>query len=185
MERPSRAARRSIPRTTRTTPPAPIRPTADDRRPGADRRLDLSALSGRRASPAGGSGSLAAALVSRLDRHRLRPPGRRGGDRGRGRADQIAAANARAGRRGRRARARARADRAPEYIAQQARGYRLGGPREIPFTPRSVGAGAAADAPGFGVVRLGATRSAQTPLEVLAVAAVRPDGLTVRPAGRS
>ncbi len=52
----------------------------------------------------------------------------------------------------------------PAFIAQQARGYGLGGPREIPF---SLGPGASplpSDAPGSAAVRLGAPTSV-SPLE--------------------
>jgi len=52
-----------------------------------------------------------------------------------------------------------------EYVAQQARSYGLGGPREIPF---SVGAGLTPlppNAPGTAGERLGSTARTQSPLE--------------------
>lgn len=53
----------------------------------------------------------------------------------------------------------------PEYVAQQARAYRFGGAREIPFTlDRSVPA-PVDGAPGSASVRLGAQVGKKTPLE--------------------
>lgn len=52
-----------------------------------------------------------------------------------------------------------------EYILQQARGYRLGIPNEIPFTLSPDAPALAADAPGSAAVRLGAGEPAVTPLE--------------------
>jgi cell division protein FtsB len=51
------------------------------------------------------------------------------------------------------------------YIEQQAREYRLGGPREIPFILADGAPPVAADAPGTAATRLGATAGAGTPLE--------------------
>jgi cell division protein FtsB len=53
----------------------------------------------------------------------------------------------------------------PRYIEQQARGYRLGGAKEVPFTLAPHAPALADDAPGSASVRLGAERSRVTPLE--------------------
>jgi cell division protein FtsB len=52
-----------------------------------------------------------------------------------------------------------------EYILQQARGYRLGIPNEIPFSLSPDAPPLAADAPGSAAVRLGAGEPPVTPLE--------------------
>jgi cell division protein FtsB len=54
----------------------------------------------------------------------------------------------------------------PEYVAQQARAYRFGGPREIPFTLSPAVADPVDGAPGSASVRLGATTDRRSPLEV-------------------
>jgi hypothetical protein len=51
------------------------------------------------------------------------------------------------------------------YVVQQARGYRLGGEKEIPFTLADDAPPLPDDAPGSASVRLGADRSRVTPLE--------------------
>jgi cell division protein FtsB len=51
------------------------------------------------------------------------------------------------------------------YIEQQARGYRLGAAKEIPFTLAPHAPALADDAPGSASVRLGAAHSRATPLE--------------------
>lgn len=53
----------------------------------------------------------------------------------------------------------------PEYVAQQARGYRLGSPREIPFTLDPSIPTPGPNAPGSASVRLGADEARVTPLE--------------------
>jgi cell division protein FtsB len=53
----------------------------------------------------------------------------------------------------------------PEYVAQQARGYRFGGSHEIPFTMAPSVAPPVDGAPGSASVRLGARDDRQTPLE--------------------
>ena len=53
----------------------------------------------------------------------------------------------------------------PEYVAQQARGYRLGSSREIPFTLDSAVPTPGPNAPGSASVRLGADEDRVTPLE--------------------
>ena len=53
----------------------------------------------------------------------------------------------------------------PEYVAQQARGYQLGEPREIPFTLDQSVATPVDGAPGSASVRLGAHDDRRTPLE--------------------
>lgn len=53
----------------------------------------------------------------------------------------------------------------PEYVAQQARGYRLGSTREIPFTLDSAVPTPGPNAPGSASVRLGAEEDRVTPLE--------------------
>jgi cell division protein FtsB len=53
----------------------------------------------------------------------------------------------------------------PEYVAQRARAYRLGGPNEIPFTLAPSVAAPVDGAPGSASVRLGARDDRQTPLE--------------------
>lgn len=50
------------------------------------------------------------------------------------------------------------------YIGQQARGYRLGEPREIPFVLADDAPPLAADAPGTAAVRLGAVGDVVSPL---------------------
>ena len=52
-----------------------------------------------------------------------------------------------------------------EYIVQQARGYGLGSPREIPFTLAADAPALPADAPGSASVRVGAPTDRVTPLE--------------------
>ena len=51
------------------------------------------------------------------------------------------------------------------YIEQQARGYRLGKPREIPFSLADDSPALAADAPGTAAARLGAVVDRASPLE--------------------
>ena len=53
----------------------------------------------------------------------------------------------------------------PAWIVQQARGYRMGGVREVPFMIADGAPSLAPDAPGSASVRLGATTDAPTPLE--------------------
>jgi cell division protein FtsB len=53
----------------------------------------------------------------------------------------------------------------PEYIAQQARGYGIGSPKEIPFTLDPSVPGPAADAPGSAALRLGAPEDPGSPLD--------------------
>lgn len=53
----------------------------------------------------------------------------------------------------------------PTYVAQQARGYRLGTTREIPFTLDPSVASPGPNAPGSASVRLGAAEARVTPLE--------------------
>lgn len=53
----------------------------------------------------------------------------------------------------------------PRYVALVARGYRLGGSDEIPFTLSAEAPPLAADAPGSASVRLGAEPSGRSPLE--------------------
>ena len=52
-----------------------------------------------------------------------------------------------------------------EYFVQQARGYRLGQPEEIPFTLSPDAPPLGADAPGSAAVRLGAESEPATPLD--------------------
>ncbi|MBA2373041.1 MAG: hypothetical protein H0V74_02405 [Chloroflexi bacterium] len=52
-----------------------------------------------------------------------------------------------------------------EYIVQQARGYGLGGPDEIPFMLAADAPPLAADAPGSASVRVGADLERRSPLE--------------------
>lgn len=52
-----------------------------------------------------------------------------------------------------------------DYIEQQARGYRLGKPREIPFVLADDAPALASDAPGTAAVRLGAVVDRANPLE--------------------
>jgi len=52
-----------------------------------------------------------------------------------------------------------------DYIDQQARGYRLGKPREIPFVLADDAPALASDAPGTAAVRLGAVVDRANPLE--------------------
>jgi cell division protein FtsB len=54
------------------------------------------------------------------------------------------------------------------YIAQAARGYRLGTAREVPFTLADDAPALPADAPGSATVRLGAQVEAVTPLDAWA-----------------
>ena len=53
----------------------------------------------------------------------------------------------------------------PEYIAQQARGYNIGSPKEIPFTLDPSVPGPAADAPGSAALRVGAAEDRRSPLD--------------------
>jgi len=53
----------------------------------------------------------------------------------------------------------------PEYVAQQARAYRFGAAREIPFTLDPSVTAPVDGAPGSASVRLGAKDNRQTPLE--------------------
>lgn len=53
----------------------------------------------------------------------------------------------------------------PEFIEQQARAYRLGAPREIPFTIEDGAPALPPDAPGSTGVRLGATAERPSPLQ--------------------
>jgi cell division protein FtsB len=53
----------------------------------------------------------------------------------------------------------------PEYVAQEARGYGLGRPREVPFSLGSDAPGLPPDAPGSAAVRLGEEPPSRTPLE--------------------
>jgi cell division protein FtsB len=53
----------------------------------------------------------------------------------------------------------------PGYIAQQAREYRLGMPREIPFTLADDAPPLGPDAPGSAAVRLGAVADRRSPIE--------------------
>jgi cell division protein FtsB len=53
----------------------------------------------------------------------------------------------------------------PAYVGQQARAYRFGGAREIPFTLDPSVPAPVDGAPGSASVRLGAQQSRQTPLE--------------------
>ncbi len=52
-----------------------------------------------------------------------------------------------------------------DYIVQQARGYRLGSAREVPFTLQGPVPSLPADAPGAFGTRLGAAEVRHTPLE--------------------
>jgi cell division protein FtsB len=52
-----------------------------------------------------------------------------------------------------------------EYVVQQARAYRLGSTREIPFALEADPPALAPDAPGMAAVRLGAEEERRTPLE--------------------
>lgn len=51
------------------------------------------------------------------------------------------------------------------YIVQQARAYRLGSPREVPFTLAQPAPSLAPDAPGSAGVRVGAAEERHSPLE--------------------
>ena len=51
------------------------------------------------------------------------------------------------------------------YIVQEARAYRLGAAREVPFTLQQPAPSLAADAPGSAGVRLGADEGARRPLD--------------------
>jgi cell division protein FtsB len=53
----------------------------------------------------------------------------------------------------------------PEYVAQQARGYRVGSRQEIPFTLDPSVPDPGPDAPGSASLRVGATEERPTPLE--------------------
>jgi hypothetical protein len=53
----------------------------------------------------------------------------------------------------------------PMYIAQEARRYRIGTDREVPFTLDSAVPAPSADAPGSAALRLGARQKSMTPLE--------------------
>jgi cell division protein FtsB len=53
----------------------------------------------------------------------------------------------------------------PMYIAQEARRYRIGTDREVPFTLDSSVPAPSADAPGSAALRLGARQKSMTPLE--------------------
>ena len=53
----------------------------------------------------------------------------------------------------------------PEYIAQQARGYGIGSPKEIPFTLDPSVPAPAGDAPGSAALRLGAPQEPGSPLD--------------------
>jgi cell division protein FtsB len=53
----------------------------------------------------------------------------------------------------------------PEYIAQQARGYSIGSPKEIPFTLDPSVPRPAADAPGSAALRVGAVEDRRSPLD--------------------
>jgi hypothetical protein len=53
----------------------------------------------------------------------------------------------------------------PEYVSQQARAYRFGAAKEIPFTLDPSVPAPLDGAPGSASVRLGARESRQTPLE--------------------
>jgi cell division protein FtsB len=53
----------------------------------------------------------------------------------------------------------------PAYIAQQAREYRLGDPREIPFIIADDAPPLGADAPGSAAVRLGAVVERRSPID--------------------
>jgi cell division protein FtsB len=53
----------------------------------------------------------------------------------------------------------------PEYVAQQARGYRVGSRQEIPFTLDSSVPDPGPDAPGSAALRIGAPAERPTPLE--------------------
>lgn len=52
-----------------------------------------------------------------------------------------------------------------EFVTQQARGYRLGGPDEVPFTLEADAPPLSASAPGSAAARLGGTVEAVSPLE--------------------
>ncbi len=64
----------------------------------------------------------------------------------------------------------------PAYIEQQAREYRLGEPREIPFVLADDAPPLAADAPGTAAVRLGAVADRTTPFEAWLQLLFGPDG---------
>ena len=81
-------------------------------------------------------------------------------------ADAMRASNVDARRRRSRPRsASSSRSSSPAYIAQQAREYRLGLPREIPFILADDAPPLAADAPGSAAVRLGAVVDRRSPLE--------------------
>jgi hypothetical protein len=52
-----------------------------------------------------------------------------------------------------------------EYVVQEARAYRLGSPREVPFTIAQPAPSLPPDAPGSAGARVGAEHEARTPLE--------------------
>jgi cell division protein FtsB len=53
----------------------------------------------------------------------------------------------------------------PDYVAQEARGHRLGSPKEVPFSLDPSVPAPVDGAPGSASVRLGATTDRQTPLD--------------------
>ncbi|HEY0443866.1 MAG TPA: hypothetical protein VGC90_06575, partial [Candidatus Limnocylindrales bacterium] len=53
----------------------------------------------------------------------------------------------------------------PSWIAQQARGYRMGSGREVPFVIADGAPSLAPDAPGSAAVRLGAVTDSPSPLD--------------------
>jgi cell division protein FtsB len=69
------------------------------------------------------------------------------------------------------------------YIAQQAREYRLGSPREIPFALADDAPSLAPDAPGSAGVRLGAVTDRPSPLGSWIRMLFGPGGDPARPAG--
>ncbi len=66
----------------------------------------------------------------------------------------------------------------PKYVGLEARAHRFGSPKEIPFTLDPSVAAPVDGAPGSASVRLGASTDRQTPLEFVAVDALRAIGLT-------
>jgi hypothetical protein len=52
-----------------------------------------------------------------------------------------------------------------EYIVQQARGYRLGSPKEVPFTIGQPAASLGPDAPGSAAARVGAAGTERSTLD--------------------
>jgi cell division protein FtsB len=71
------------------------------------------------------------------------------------------------------------------YIEQQARAYRLGSPREIPFALADNAPALAPDAPGSAGVRLGAITEQPSPLEQWLRLLFGPGGDPSNPAGSS